>query len=148
MSCTDQQHEEPPLVNRRPFESVFSTVLRGWTIDRRRTEGSCEPTAPGAVRLIALKHIEPGGKITDRDPEADDWRSDAPERFHLRPGDILLSSVTFDGRSKAALVQETDLPAVAVRNIIVLRPAEPLSTERSQRRSSTRTQARRRPGGT
>ncbi|MFF7777032.1 restriction endonuclease [Streptomyces tanashiensis] len=132
MSSIDQQHQVLPSIDRLPFESVFTTVLHGWTFDRRRAEGACEPTAPGAVRLIALKHIGRDGGITERDPEADDWRNDAPERYHLRAGDILLSSVVSGRRPKAALVQETDLPAVAMRNIIVLRPAEPLSTEHAR----------------
>ncbi|MQS06010.1 restriction endonuclease [Streptomyces alkaliphilus] len=69
--------------------------------------------------------------IAEPDPEVDDWRNDAPERLHLRAGDILLSSV-ISGRPKAALVQEADLPAIAVRSLFVLRPVKPLSAEHAR----------------
>ncbi|MGW2386030.1 hypothetical protein [Streptomyces sp. NPDC001658] len=121
-----EQHEESP--DRLPFESVFSTVLNGWAFDRRAADGVCGPADSGAVRLIWLKNIGRDGAIAEPDPEVDEWRSDAPERLHLRAGDILLSSV-ISGRPKAAVVQEADLPAVAVRSLFVLRPARPLSAE-------------------
>jgi hypothetical protein len=121
-----EQHEESP--DRLPFESVFSTVLNGWAFDRRAADGVCGPADSGAVRLIWLKNIGRDGAIAEPDPEVDEWRSDAPERLHLRAGDILLSSV-ISGRPKAAVVQEADLPAVAVRSLFVLRPARSLSAE-------------------
>ncbi|MEU0843970.1 restriction endonuclease [Streptomyces sp. NPDC005962] len=129
MSSTEQ-HEESSS-DRLPFESVFSTVLNGWAFDRRATDGACGPADSGAVRLIWLKNIGRDGVIAEPDPEVDDWRSDAPERLHLRAGDILLSSV-ISGRPKAALVQEADLPAVAVRSLFVLRPTKPLSAEHAR----------------
>ncbi|MGW7381880.1 restriction endonuclease [Streptomyces sp. NPDC054794] len=129
MSSTDQQHEDSPAADRLLLESVFPTVFRGWPGDRRKLEGTCEPGALDAVRLIAPRHVGRDGGITERDPEADNWRIDVPERYRLRAGDILLSSVVFDARPQAAVVQETDLPAAAVQHIIVLRPAEPLPPE-------------------
>jgi hypothetical protein len=124
---SNEQHDESSS-DRLPFESVFGAVLGGWAFDRRATSGACGPAESGAVRLIWLKNIGRDGVIAEPDPEADDWRNDAPERLHLRVGDILLSSVIF-GRPKAALVQEADLPAVAVSSIFVLRPAQPLSVD-------------------
>lgn len=129
MSNTDQQHEIPSAAGRLPFESVFPTVFRGRAVDRRKTEGVCGSTAPGAVRLIAPKHIGRDGVIAERDWETDDWRSDVPDRLHLRSGDILLTSVLFGGRARAAVVREADLPAAAVHFTIVLRPAEPLAPD-------------------
>lgn len=131
MSSTNRQHEELLSADRLPFESVFSTVLSGWAFDRRAADGACGPADPGAVRLIWLKSIGRDGVISEPDSEVDDWRSDAPERLHLRAGDILLSSV-ISGRPKAALVQEADLPAVAVRSLFVLRPTKPLSAEHAR----------------
>ncbi|MFZ4247572.1 hypothetical protein ACOZDF_20045 [Streptomyces griseoincarnatus] len=131
MSSTNRQHEELLSADRLPFESVFSTVLSGWAFDRRAADGACGPADSGAVRLIWLKSIGRDGVISEPDSEVDDWRSDAPERLHLRAGDILLSSV-ISGRPKAALVQEADLPAVAVRSLFVLRPAKPLSAEHAR----------------
>lgn len=110
---------------------MFSTVLKGWAFDRRATGGVCGPADSGAVRLVWLKNIGRDGVIAGPDPEVDDWRSDAPERLLLRAGDILLSSV-ISGRPKAALVQEADLPAVAVRSLFVLRPNKPLSAEHAR----------------
>ncbi|WP_437081029.1 restriction endonuclease [Streptomyces sp. enrichment culture] len=124
---SSEQHDEPSS-DRLPFESVFSTVLTGWAFDRGATEGACGPADSGAVRLIWLRNIGRDGVIAAPDPEVDEWRCDAPERFHLRAGDILLSSV-ISGRPKAAVVQEVDLPAVAVRSLFVLRPAQPLPVE-------------------
>lgn len=129
MSSTEQ-HEESPS-DSLPFESVFNTALNGWAFDRRATDSVCGPADSGAVRLIWLKNIGRDGVIAEPDPEVDDWRSDAPERLHLRAGDILLSSV-ISGRPKAALVQEADLPAVAVRSLFVLRPTKPLSAEHAR----------------
>ncbi|MHC5264212.1 restriction endonuclease subunit S domain-containing protein [Streptomyces sp. UC4497] len=129
MSNTER-HEES-LSDRLPFESVFSTVLSGWAFDRGATDGACGPADSGAVRLIWLKNIGRDGVIAEADPEVDDWRSDAPERLRLRAGDILLSSV-ISGRPKAAVVQEADLPAVAVRSLFILRPTKPLSAEHAR----------------
>ncbi|UDM03333.1 restriction endonuclease [Streptomyces longhuiensis] len=129
MSNTEQHEELSP--DRLPFDSVFSTVFNGWAFDRRAADGTCGPADSDAVRLIWLKNIGRDGVIAEPDPEVDDWRKDAPERFHLRAGDILLSSV-ISGRPKAALVQESDLPAVAVRSLFVLRPAKSLSPEHAR----------------
>ncbi|MEV0262813.1 restriction endonuclease [Streptomyces sp. NPDC050617] len=126
MSST-AQHEDSSS-DRLPFESVFDTVLSGWTFDRRVADGVCGPADSGAVRLIWLKNIGRDGVISTADPAADDWRNDTPERLQLRAGDVLLSSVV-SGRPKAALVQEADLPAIAVSSLFVLRPAKPLTAE-------------------
>ncbi|MBP5935392.1 hypothetical protein [Streptomyces acidiscabies] len=66
--------------------------------------------------------------IAKADPEDDSWRTDVPERFHLRAGDILLSEVVHH-RPRAALVQEAHLPAVAAHGVLVLRPSKLLSAE-------------------
>lgn len=131
MSNTSHQHDEPSSADRLPFESVFGEVLRGWTPGRRSADGASVAGAPGAVRLIWLKHLGRDGAIAERDKDTDDWRSDAPERLHLRAGDILLAAVV-SGRPKAALVQESDLPAVAAGSLFVLRPVEPLLTEHAR----------------
>ncbi|MFG2153216.1 restriction endonuclease subunit S domain-containing protein [[Kitasatospora] papulosa] len=131
MSGAGQQREESPSADRLPFASVFESVLRGWAFNARSAIGPCASTDPGAVRLIWLKNIGRDGAIADRDPGADDWRSEVPEHLRLRAGDILLSSVV-SGRPKAAVVREVDLPAVAVRSLLVLRPAEPLTADHAR----------------
>ncbi|MCW2901821.1 MAG: hypothetical protein JWO67_4086 [Streptosporangiaceae bacterium] len=112
------------------FESVIGNVLRGWTV-AKGADGACTTSAPGAVRLIWLRHLGRDGVIAEPEEDSDIWRDDAPDRLQLQAGDILLSEVV-TGRPKAAIVQESDLPAVAVGSILVLRPALPLSPEHAR----------------
>ncbi|MFJ2161389.1 restriction endonuclease [Streptomyces sp. NPDC087856] len=107
--------------------SIFSMIRRGFSISSS-APGSCEAGTPNAVRLLWLRSIGHDGSIAAPDNDADIWRTDVPEQYHLQAGDVLLSEVV-TGRPKAAQVQEQDLPAAAVGSILVLRPASTLTAE-------------------
>ncbi|MFF3996693.1 restriction endonuclease [Streptomyces cyaneofuscatus] len=78
-----------------------------------------------------IKHVGRDGSIAEHDAEADIWRNDVAQRFHLQAGDLLLSEVV-TGRPKAALVQEADLPAAAAGSVYVLRPRRVLPPEHTR----------------
>ncbi|WP_333749158.1 restriction endonuclease [Streptomyces sp. IBSBF 2394] len=125
----DGTHQPPALAV--PFESVISSVKRGYAVKGQASEGACAADQPGAVRLVWLRHLGRDGSIAEPDEEADVWRDDVPDRFHLQAGDLLLSEVV-TGRPKAARVEEHDLPAAAVGSILVLRPVGTLTAEHAR----------------
>ncbi|WP_284747722.1 hypothetical protein [Amycolatopsis sp. RTGN1] len=90
---------------------------------------NCKAGTPGAVRMIRLRDIWPDGSIRDPDTDLEYWRSDVPDAHLLRPGDVLLSEIVTGGRPKAAVVQDKDLPAVAVGSVLILRPLRMLDSE-------------------
>jgi hypothetical protein len=103
------------------------TVTKGFATSAAAS-GACDAQEPGAVRLLWMKHIGRDGSILESDAEADIWRCDVPERYHLQTGDIVLSEVV-TGRPKAALVQSAHLPAAAAGSNFILRPTAELSPE-------------------
>lgn len=101
------------------------TVTKGFATSAA-APGACDAREPGAVRLLWMRHVGRDGSILEPDAEADIWRGDVPERYHLRAGDIVLSEVV-TGRPKAALIQPAHLPAAAAGSNFVLRPTSSLS---------------------
>ncbi|MFB7614752.1 restriction endonuclease [Kitasatospora sp. NPDC056181] len=127
----DQSASDPP----RP-PSVGASVGSAFNITKgfatsASAPGACTAEKPGAVRLLWIRHVGRDGSIAEPDAEADIWRNDVPERFHLQAGDLLLSEVV-TGRPKAARVEESDLPAAAAGSIYVLRPTGSLSPEHAR----------------
>lgn len=128
---TDQRSEnspDQPTVVAPSVSSVFSSIQRGFNISAS-APGTCEAGATGAVRLLWLRNIGRDGSIAEADEDTDIWRSDVPDQYHLRAGDVLLSELVSGGRPKATVVGERDLPAAAAGSIFILRPADSLSSE-------------------
>ncbi|MFD4170503.1 restriction endonuclease [Streptomyces albidoflavus] len=133
-NISDQPDDQSAENARRPHqgfavEDAFE-ITRGFATSAS-APGACPAQSAGAVRLVWIKHVGRDGSIAEPDAEADIWRDDVPERFHLRAGDILLSEVV-TGRPKAACVQESDLPAAAAGSVYVLRPKSALSPEHTR----------------
>ncbi|MET8629611.1 restriction endonuclease [Kitasatospora sp. NPDC004669] len=108
--------------------AVFSSIDRGHNISAS-APGASKASTPGAVRLLWLRHLGRDGSIAEPDADTDIWRTDVPERAHLRAGDVLLSEIVTGDSPKAALVEEHDLPAAAAGSMFILRPAHSLPHE-------------------